>query len=100
MTYAAAVPAAAYDPGVQLLLVEDDAGVAAALVETLEGAGWGVTHCRRGDDGLHQVAGADLVVLDLGLPDMDGLDFLRTIPAWAVDNFLKDPRDLFDPSRP
>ena len=63
----------------QLLLVKDDAGVAAALVETLEGAGWGVTHCRRGDDGLHQVAGADLVVLDLGLPDMDGLDFLRTL---------------------
>lgn len=29
-----------------------------------------------------------------------GLDFLRTIPAWAVDNFLKDPRELFDPPRP
>ncbi|MEN8704522.1 MAG: response regulator transcription factor [Nocardioides marinisabuli] len=63
----------------QLLLVEDDAGVAAALVETLEGAGWDVTHARRGDDGLHQVADKDLVVLDLGLPDMDGLDFLRTL---------------------
>ncbi len=29
-----------------------------------------------------------------------GLDFVRTIPTWAVDNFLKDPRDLFDPPRP
>lgn len=26
-----------------------------------------------------------------------GLDFVRTIPTWAVDHFLKDPRDLFDP---
>ena len=68
----------------RILLVEDDAGVADALVETLRGAGWEVTHCSRGDDGLHHLKDADLVLLDLGLPDMDGLDFLRLLRRATV----------------
>lgn len=64
---------------VRTLLVEDDDGVADALGEVLGSAGWDVTRCSRGDDGLQQMDGADLVLLDLGLPDMDGLDFLRVL---------------------
>jgi len=64
---------------VRILVVEDDPSVAEALLDAFQDVGWATTHCSRGDDGLHQIAGADLVVLDLGLPDMDGLDFLRTV---------------------
>lgn len=60
-------------------MVEDDEGVGEALVETLTAAGWEAVHCRRGDDGLRRVKDTDLVLLDLGLPDIDGLDFLRVL---------------------
>jgi DNA-binding response OmpR family regulator len=63
----------------QVLLVEDDEGVASALAELLGHAGASVIHTARGDDALHRVKGCDLVLLDLGLPDMDGLDVLRTL---------------------
>ncbi|MBR7744729.1 response regulator transcription factor [Phycicoccus sp. BSK3Z-2] len=63
----------------RIIVVEDDDGVAEALVDTLTDAGWDCRRCARGDDGLRAVRDADLVLLDLGLPDMDGLDFLRTL---------------------
>ena len=70
---------APYHRPMRVLLVEDDQGVAAALVELLEQTGLTVTHTTRGDDALNRVKGCDLVLLDLGLPDMDGLDVLRTL---------------------
>jgi DNA-binding response OmpR family regulator len=63
----------------QILLVEDDDGVASALVELLGQAGDDVVRVTTGSDALHRVKGCDLVLLDLGLPDMDGLDVLRVI---------------------
>jgi DNA-binding response OmpR family regulator len=62
-----------------VLLVEDDEGVASALAELLGHAGATVVRTGRGADALHRVKGCDLVLLDLGLPDMDGLDVLRTL---------------------
>ncbi|MER6797708.1 response regulator, partial [Amycolatopsis mediterranei] len=66
---------------VRVLLVEDDAGVAAALAESLHARGHPVTSVARGADALHRHRAADLVLLDLGLPDLDGLDVLRKIRA-------------------
>jgi len=63
----------------RVLLVEDDDGVASALVELLDQAGATVVRSRNGADALHRVKGCDLVLLDLGLPDMDGLDVLRVL---------------------
>ena len=63
----------------RVLVVEDDEGVAAALAELLGNAGASVIQATRGADALHRVKGCDLVLLDLGLPDMDGLDVLRTL---------------------
>jgi DNA-binding response OmpR family regulator len=63
----------------RVLLVEDDEGVASALAELLGHAGASVIRTSRGADALHRVKGCDLVLLDLGLPDMDGLDVLRTL---------------------
>jgi DNA-binding response OmpR family regulator len=78
----------------QVLLVEDDEGVASALAELLGHAGASVISTSRGADALHRVKGCDLVLLDLGLPDMDGLDVLRTLRrASAVPVIIMTARD-------
>lgn len=78
----------------QVLIVEDDEGVASALAELLGHAGASVIRTSRGADALHRVKGCDLVLLDLGLPDMDGLDVLRTLRrASAVPVIIMTARD-------
>ncbi len=78
----------------RVLLVEDDEGVASALAELLGQAGASVVHTTRGADALHRVKGCDLVLLDLGLPDMDGLDVLRTLRrASTVPVIIMTARD-------
>jgi signal transduction histidine kinase/ActR/RegA family two-component response regulator len=65
----------------RLLLVDDDPVVAAYLQEVLEEDGYQVTAAASGAAAQAAMAGAlpDLVLLDLGLPDLDGLEVLR---AW------------------
>jgi DNA-binding response OmpR family regulator len=78
----------------RVLLVEDDEGVASALAELLGQTGATVVRTGRGADALHRVKGCDLVLLDLGLPDMDGLDVLRTLRrASAVPVIIMTARD-------
>lgn len=64
-----------------ILVVEDDALLAAGLKTALKQADYGVTHAPDGKfaDGALRAYEFDLVILDLGLPDMDGLDVLKTI---------------------
>lgn len=89
-----AVANTAYHQPMQVLLVEDDEGVAAALAELLGHAGASVVRASRGADALHRVKGCDLVLLDLGLPDMDGLDVLRTLRrASTVPVIIMTARD-------
>lgn len=63
----------------RVLLVEDDDGVAGALVEVLRRHGHVPRHVRRGDDALVAHREADLLLLDLGLPDRDGVEVLRLL---------------------
>jgi two-component system response regulator RegX3 len=67
----------------RVLLVEDDATIAAPLVRGLEREGCSVDHCATGTEALDRVpavdASTDVVLLDLGLPDMDGFDLCRRI---------------------
>ncbi len=67
----------------RILLVEDDPRLAEMLVEYLGRAGFGVTVASRGRSALENLAntGFDAVVLDLMLPDMDGLDVCRRLRA-------------------
>ena len=59
-----------------ILLVEDDRSIAASLVDGLSAQGFQITHVSTGAAAL--AAGEhDLVLLDLGLPDMDGRDVCR-----------------------
>ena len=64
-----------------VLVVEDDEGIAAPLVRTLEREGYAVVHVENGLDAIERVARDDLqlVLLDLGLPDVDGLEVCRRI---------------------
>jgi DNA-binding response OmpR family regulator len=64
---------------VRVLIVEDDDGVASALVEVLGSHGHRVTRCCLGADALTAHRDADLVLLDLGLPDIEGLEVLRRL---------------------
>ncbi|GGY10540.1 response regulator transcription factor [Streptomyces anandii] len=66
----------------RLLLIEDDDRIAGPLTEGLGRYGFTVDHVRTGAAGLADRAAApDLVLLDLGLPDMDGLDVCRSLRA-------------------
>ncbi|MBT1093532.1 response regulator transcription factor [Streptomyces sp. Tu102] len=66
----------------RLLLIEDDDRIAGPLTEGLGRYGFTVERARTGAAGLADTDEApDLVLLDLGLPDMDGLDVCRTLRA-------------------
>jgi DNA-binding response OmpR family regulator len=65
----------------QILLVEDDQSLARGLCKALDNEGFVTNHVAEGKAALHviEVNPPDIVVLDLGLPDIDGLDVLQTI---------------------
>lgn len=65
----------------RLLLVEDDWSLAEGLRTALRREGFAVDHVSKGKDALHvvDVEPPDLLILDLGLPDMDGLEVLKQI---------------------
>ncbi|MFH0517280.1 response regulator transcription factor [Streptomyces sp. M41] len=65
----------------RVLLAEDDDGVAGALTEALYEHGHLPTRVRRGEDVPARHRQADLLLLDLGLPDLDGLEVLRKLRA-------------------
>ena len=71
--------------GQRILLVEDDARLAEMLSEYLRQAGLRVTVAPLGAAALEQLAAAthDAVVLDLTLPDIDGLDVCRRVRSRA-----------------
>lgn len=70
----------------QLLLVEDDRPLASGLQKALMGQGFTVNHVETGRAALHVLATdpPDLVVLDIGLPDVSGLDVLKTLRRQGV----------------
>jgi DNA-binding response OmpR family regulator len=64
---------------VRVLIVEDDPGIAASLQEGLERLGHNVAHTSSGVTAVNMSSSADIVLLDLGLPDLDGKDVCREI---------------------
>ena len=63
---------------VKILLVEDDRSIAESVVEGLIAEGFAVEHAATGAGAL-AAHGYDMVLLDLGLPDMDGRDVCRQL---------------------
>ncbi|GAA4686126.1 response regulator transcription factor [Promicromonospora umidemergens] len=64
-----------------VLLAEDDPAIAEPLARALSREGYDVVVQGTGKGAIESSTGADIVVLDLGLPDMDGLDVAREIRA-------------------
>ena len=70
----------------QLLMIEDDTRLAGMVGEYLRQSGFGFSHCADARSGLARLqetehAAPDLVILDLMLPDMDGLEVCRRVRA-------------------
>ncbi|MBY0568363.1 MAG: response regulator transcription factor [Hyphomonadaceae bacterium] len=67
------------------LVVEDEADIADDVARALTGAGFAVTHARDGEEAwfLGDTESFDIVVLDLGLPRLDGLSVLKRWRASA-----------------
>jgi DNA-binding response OmpR family regulator len=63
------------------VVIEDDPDVRELLVELLQQSGFVVTACAAGTEGLREVRASDpdLVTLDLGLPDLDGIEVCRRL---------------------
>ena len=79
-------PTRAYDGTVaRLLIVEDDEGIRVPLARALEREGYAVDGVATGEDALALSAGDgeahDLVIVDVGLPGIDGLEVCRRIRA-------------------
>ncbi len=64
-----------------ILVVDDDPALRQALSRILAFEGYEVIAVPNGHDALEQVGMADLMVLDLGLPDIDGLEVARRVRA-------------------
>lgn len=63
----------------RLLIVEDDPSISASLTEGLERHGFTVEHTSSGREAVDRAADVDLVLLDLGLPDLDGKEVCRSV---------------------
>ena len=69
----------------RVLIVEDDAGIAAFLKTTISAAGYDVLTAADGKNALNIIAShcPDCILLDLGLPDMDGLGIITSVRQWT-----------------
>lgn len=68
-----------------ILLIEDEPGSRRFLRVTLASSGYRVSEAACAEDGLKHAASdrPDLIVLDLGLPDRDGMDVLKELREWS-----------------
>ncbi|WP_447938538.1 response regulator [Pseudoxanthomonas mexicana] len=83
MTYTAPPPASA--PPARILVIDDEPQIRRFLDISLRAQGYVVALAESGRAGLAELAahGADLVVLDIGLPDLDGHGVLRELRQWS-----------------
>ena len=68
-----------------VVLIEDEPQIRKFLRATLEGQGYRLFEATSGADGVVEVGSRqpDVVIVDLGLPDMDGLDVIRRMREWT-----------------
>lgn len=71
--------------GARILIIDDEKQIRRLLKVALTGHGYELEEAVSGQDGLNKAAvfRPDLVILDLGLPDLDGLEVLRRLREWS-----------------
>lgn len=79
------VPSPASAPPARILVIDDEPQIRRFLDISLRAQGYAVALAASGRAGLAELAahGADLVVLDIGLPDLDGHGVLRELRQWS-----------------
>jgi two-component system catabolic regulation response regulator CreB len=70
-------------PVAHVLVVEDEAAIAETVLYALRSEGYLASHCLLGSDALQRLrdGGIDVVVLDVGLPDLSGFEVCRRLRA-------------------
>ena len=70
---------------IKILVVEDDAPVRNLITTTLKAHEYKYIVAKDGDEAIRQAStcNPDIVLLDLGLPDMDGVEVIKKIRAWS-----------------
>ena len=73
------------NPSPRLLVIDDEVQIRRLLRVTLESGGFVVHEAENGQLGLNEAAALQLeaIILDLGLPDLDGLEVLRRLREWT-----------------
>lgn len=71
--------------GPQILIVDDEIQIRRFLRISLEANGYAVDEAERGQEAILKAARShpDLIILDLGLPDMDGLEVIQRLREWS-----------------
>jgi two-component system KDP operon response regulator KdpE len=84
MSEAPATSGAETSPPV-IVLIEDEPQIRRFLRATLGGQGYRLHEATNGEDGLIEAASRqpDVVIIDLGLPDIDGLEVIRRLREWS-----------------
>ncbi|MFL5298504.1 MAG: response regulator [Phenylobacterium sp.] len=81
----------------RLLIVDDEPQIVRALTPAMAAAGFEVLSADTGDAALAQLSGqpSDVVILDLGLPDIDGKEVIQRVREWSdVPIIVLSARDL------
>ncbi len=70
---------------INILLIEDDKSICSYITTSLCGNGYRVITALSGKEGISLATSfcPDVILLDLGLPDMDGCDVLRQLRSWS-----------------
>lgn len=70
--------------GYNILIIEDEQPIRRFLRASLDDAGYRVTEVGSASEGLRAATSLppDLIILDLGLPDMDGQEVLKRLREW------------------
>ena len=73
-------------PRITILLIEDELPIVRFLRATLGSQGYALVEAANAQEGIAQAGSCrpDLILLDLGLPDMDGLEVIRRVRAWSA----------------
>ena len=69
----------------RILIVEDEQSICNFISAVLSASGYDTMVARDGREALSMISShcPDLIILDLGLPDMDGLEVLRSVRSWS-----------------
>lgn len=75
---------------INVLLIEDDKSIGTFLSTALESNSYRVTTALNGSEGLSLAASLcpDCILLDLGLPDMDGMEVLHSLRSWTTSPII------------